>query len=99
MRFERVKGRNHSKVARKGIPATWSRVGKGLFPKRRRREEQRGVKNHVKRGSNPNFVSKDRGCKTVNALKSDGKKFEVNSLMDSEPVQILVVMGNMTARA
>ena len=71
MRFERVKGGNHSEVARKGIPATWSRVGKGLFPKRRRREEQRGVKNHVKRGGNPNFVSKDRGCKAVNTLEGN----------------------------
>ena len=71
MRFEKVKGGNHSEVARKGIPATWSRVGKGLFPKRRRREEQRGVKKHVKRRGNPNFVSKNRGCKAVNALEGN----------------------------
>ena len=44
------------------------------------------------------FRGKDRGCKAVNTLKCDGKEFEMDSLMNSEPVQLLKEMSIMGSR-
>ena len=50
------------------------------------------LKGQVKRRRYADFGGKDRRCKSVNALEGDGKEFEMNSLMNSEPVLFLEVL-------
>ena len=52
----------------------------------------------MSKGEDRDFGGKGRRCKAVNTLEGDGKEFEMDSLMNSEPVQLLKVMRNVGSR-
>ena len=80
--LKRVDASKNSKLARQGIPATRSVVGKSTFSQCSVRSKRTCGQLHVQRTSKGHFFGKKGRSRAVNTAKDKYKSLEVKSLLN-----------------